>query len=140
MSRLENGQTVEIFRDVNPALLADVTGGASRVTEDQTIALWRDGGVNISVKGDVTEWSWRGIFRESGHILPESAVLFGTDDIRVVLPAGEKGTVQGFTIKNGRIRGFESYPLRSDPLRQAAMHARDVFVARQEAIAASNAR
>lgn len=132
MSQLENGQTIEIFRNVNPAMLADVTGGASRVSEDQTIALWRDGGVNISVRDGVTDFSWRGIFQGSGHVLPDSAVLFGPDEIKVVLPAGERGNVQGFTIKGGRIRGFESYPLRSDPVRQAAIHARDVFVARQE--------
>ncbi|MEK7551145.1 MAG: hypothetical protein AAB532_00925 [Patescibacteria group bacterium] len=137
MSQLETGQTVEIFRDVNTAKLADVTGGASHVTKDQTIALWRNGGVNITVRDGVTDWSWRGIFQGAGHILPDCAVLVVADEIKVVLPTGENGTVQGFTIASGRISRFENDPLRSDPIRQAAIHARDVFVARQEAAAQS---
>ncbi len=152
MSQLENGQSVEIFRNVNPAKLAQVTGGASLVTSDQVVALWRDGGVSITVTGGntdwtlredaspviikegITNWAWRGVFQTAGHIIPDSAVLFGPDEIKVVLPGEERGPVQGFTIKQGRIRGFESNPvLSNDPLRQAAVYARDVFVARQEA-------
>ena len=132
----ENGQSFEIFRNVNPAMLAATTGGASLVTADRIVALWRDGGVTTTVRDGITDWSWRGDLRYSGDVVPDSAVLFSPEEITVVFPAGEHDSVQGFTLRDGRIKRFEQFPaLSTDPLRQAATYARDVFVARQEALA-----
>ncbi len=132
----ENGQSVAIFRDVNVAMLAEKTGGAATVTPDVTIACWENGGVRIKVRDGVTSWRWRDDLRYDAHIIPDSAVIFGPEEITVVFPTGEHDPVQGFTLRDGRIRRFEQFlTLSNDPLRQAAAHARDVFVARQEALA-----
>ena len=134
----ENGQSFEIFRNVNPAMLAATTGGASLVTADRIVALWRDGGVTTTVRDGITDWSWRGGIRRDEHatgvkvsgrgilarfgaFLEDAAVIRRPLTAMVVFPTAPGELIQAYRVRQGRMSVVEKLPSRaSDALKTAA--------------------